>query len=329
MRGEVAAVRAYVASLHNEMPQATELAQQVLEHLPERKWFSRGLAMLTLASAAMCSGDPSAAAQTLSEVVRLSKAAAQTPSEAIRRSQAAGRTYLALIATTMLGEVLQMQGRLHEADETHRQALQLAPEKGDRPAPFAGGLAHVGLSRLLYEWDDLDGAMRHAKKGIELCRLGGLVEAMPVACLIVAQVHLARGLPDQSAEMIQETAQVAQRLGNDYVLARAAALRMRLWLAHRDRAPAAHWSAQHLPGTDGGTDYLRELACLARARELIASALTADPIQRNRVLKALDLLRQQLPAAMVAGRVENSIAILTLQAMAFQIEGDGTRPCRR
>ena len=40
--GEVAAVRAYVASLHDEISLATEFAQQVFEHLPESKWFSRG-----------------------------------------------------------------------------------------------------------------------------------------------------------------------------------------------------------------------------------------------------------------------------------------------
>ncbi len=305
--GEVAALRAYVASLQDEMPQATDLAQQVFEHLPERKWFSRGIAAVILGLAPLNSGDPAAAVQALGEAVRL--------------SQAAGPTFLTSFATTMLGEALQMQGRLHEAAETHRQALQMASEEGSQPAPFAS-LAHVGLSRLLYEWNDLDGAWHHAEKGIELCRLGGLVEVIPAGCLILAQVHLARGLPDQSAGMIQETVQAAQKCGNEYVMARSVALRMRLWIAHRDRVPASHWMEQHLPGTDGGTDYLRELVHVARVRELMATAVATDPIQRDRIRQALELLQRQLPAAMTAGRVENSIKILVLQAVASQIEGD-------
>ena len=304
--GEVAAVRAYVASLHDEMPQATELAHQVFEHLPERKWFSRGIAAMILGMAPLGSGDPAAAVQALSEAVGL--------------SEAAGQTYLALIATAMLGEALQMQGRLREAAKAQRRALQLASEKGDRPVPFVG-IAHVGLSRLLYEWDDLDGAMRHAERGIELSRLGGLVEAIPAGLLILAQVHLARGQPDQAARLIQDTEQAAQRYENEYVMARAAALRIRLWISSRDRVPPDR-RAQHLPDTTGGPNYLRELARIAQVRELMASSLAAAPNQGTGVRKALELLQQLREAAMSAGRVENTIEILVLQALALQMEGD-------
>jgi LuxR family maltose regulon positive regulatory protein len=304
--GEVAAVRAYVAGLHDEMPQATELAHQVFEHLPESKWFSRGIAAVILGMAPLTSGDPAGAIQALTEAVRL--------------SQAAGRTYLALVAMALLGEALQMQGRLFESAETQRQALQLAWEEGDRPVPFVG-LAHVGLSGLLYEWDDLDGAMRHAERGIELSKLGGLVEAIPAGCWVLARVHLAQGHPDRTARLIQETEEAALKYGNDYVMARAAALRMRLWMAHRDRVPPAHWR-RHLPCADGGTDYLRELVHLATVRELMASAQATVPAQRARVRRALQLLEQQHQAAMAAGRVENDIEILVLQALAFQVEGD-------
>jgi LuxR family maltose regulon positive regulatory protein len=302
--GEVAALRAYVASLHDELPRATELAHQVFEYLPERKWYSRGIAAVILGMAPLSSGDPAAAIQTLTEAVQM--------------NQAAGHTHLAAIAVTMLGEALQMQGRLREAAETHRQALRLASEKGNLPAPFAG-LAHVGLSRQLYEWNDLEGAAHQAEQGIELCRLGGLVEAIPAGCFILSQIHLARGQPDQAVQMIEETARAAQRAGNDYVLARAAALRMRLWMTHHDRVPASHWMGQLLPDTGGGTSYLRELIHLAQVRELMASAVLATPVHKDRVRKTLELLRCLLPAAKAAGRVENTIEILVLQAVALQL----------
>jgi LuxR family maltose regulon positive regulatory protein len=133
--GEVAAIRAYVASLHDEMSRATALAHQVFDQLPESKWFSRGTAALVLGMAPLNSGDPAAAIQALTEAVRL--------------SQASDRTFLTLIVTTMLAEALQMQARLHEAAETQRRALQLTSEQEGRPVPFAG-LAYVGLSRLFY-----------------------------------------------------------------------------------------------------------------------------------------------------------------------------------
>jgi LuxR family maltose regulon positive regulatory protein len=174
----------------------------------------------------------------------------------------------------------------------------------------------------LYEWDDLDGATRHAEKGIELSKLGGLVEAIPAGCLILAQVHLARGDLDQTARLMEESERAAQRTENDYVRARAAAFRMRLWQADRERAPSARWNEQHLPETEGATSYLRELADLARVRGLMAGALATIPSQRAGAREALELLQRMLEAAMTAGRVGNSIEILGLQALAFQMEGD-------
>ncbi|NIV36050.1 MAG: tetratricopeptide repeat protein, partial [Anaerolineae bacterium] len=211
--GEVAAVRAYVASLHDETSLATEFAQQVFEYLPERKWFSRGMAAVILGNDALISGDPAAAIQELTETIRL--------------SEAAGRTYLAVFARSILGEALQMQGRLREAAEIQRQALQLASRKGGRPAPFAG-FSYIGLSRLHYEWADLDSAKRNAEKGIEIIKLGGLVEAIPAGRFILAQVHLARQEIEQAIRTMAEAEQAAQRCGNPYVLARVAGWRMRL-----------------------------------------------------------------------------------------------------
>jgi LuxR family maltose regulon positive regulatory protein len=304
--GEVAAVRAYVASLHDELPQAAELAHHVFENLPETKWFSRGIAATILGMVPLSNGDPAAAIQALTEAVRL--------------SQAAGRTYLTVIATTMLGEALQMQGRLHEAAKTQRQALQLASLTRDGPAPFAS-MAYVGLSRILYEWDDLDGAMRHAEKGLELSKTGGLVEAVPVGCFILSQVHLARGHLDLAAQLVQETENAAHRYKNEYVMARVAALWMRLSLAHRDHVPMADYRVLRLPDTDGGTDYLRELAHLARVRELMVRAQLAVPNEKGTLRTALELLQGMREAAMGAGRIAHSIEILVLQALAFQEQG--------
>ena len=305
--GEAAAIRAYVASIHEETPQATEFAQQVFEHLPESKWFSRGMAAVVLGNAPLVGGDPATAIQALTEAIRL--------------SEAAGRTYLAVFERGMLGEALHMQGRLHEAAEIERQALQLASRTGGRPAPFAG-FAQIGLSRLHYEWDDLDGASHNAEKGIETVKLGGLVEAIPVGHFILAQVHLARGELDQAIRTMAEAERAAQRCGNPYVIARVAAWRTQLRMTHRDRLPATDWQDQYLPDTDGGTDYLRELVHLAKARELMANALADLPNQRARVGEALDLLQRQLEAARAAGRVGNTLTILILQALAFQMGGD-------
>jgi LuxR family maltose regulon positive regulatory protein len=57
-------------------------------------------------------------------------------------------------------------------------------------------------------------------------------------------------------------------------------------------------------------------------RALLAGTAAAGLIDRHPVRQAGELLQRLLPAAMAAGRVENAIQILLLQALAFQMEGD-------
>src|SRR3712207_8141243 len=91
-------------------------------------------------------------------------AASESLSEAITTSRKAGNSFAALLATRGLAELHVMAGRLHRAADLYREALRLTQQ---RSIP-AAGLAHVGMGELLYEWDDLDGAMRHLTKAIAL-----------------------------------------------------------------------------------------------------------------------------------------------------------------
>jgi LuxR family maltose regulon positive regulatory protein len=162
LQGEVTAVRAYVAFLQQDS-RAIELSRQALKHLPEQDFFLRSIMASSLGTATYWAlGDPVAAGRALTEAIRLGRAA--------------GDSYLVLTATSTLGQAQQMQGQLHRADETYRQALELTAVSvsqvegrgggSGQPGPFAG-LAYIGLAGLLYEWNDLDGAQHHALKGID------------------------------------------------------------------------------------------------------------------------------------------------------------------
>jgi len=225
--GEVAAIRAYVASHRDDLPRAIALCQRAFERVPQEKWFSRGIVAVILGLAPLSSGDPVAAGRALAEAVRL--------------SQVAGRTYITLIATTMLAEAQEMQGQLCQSVDTYRRALQLATEGSRQPAPSAG-MAYVGMAGLLYEWNDLEGAMRCATKGIELSELGGSADTIEDGYLTLARIHRARGKPDTALEMIQEAERLAQRCNHGDRQAEAAELRARLWLGRGSVAEASRWA---------------------------------------------------------------------------------------
>ena len=311
--GEVAAVRAFVASQRGDGSRAIELCHQAFEDVPQEKWFSRGIASIILGLVRLDTGDPATAVETLTQVAR--------------SNRAAGQTVLTLLTTAMLGEALRTQGRLSQAAETYRQVLQLAVEQVDRPAPFVSS-AHVGLAWILYEWNDLDGAARHALKGIALGRLGGLIDAMQGGYLVLAQVHQAQGEGDLARQMINEAQRFA-RSDDPFAVARMAAQRAKLWRIQKDTAAASHWMQSHAPGLGEGTDYAREFYHVALVRSLLAQAFPYDeraasqvtPSQTEHINRAQDLLLGLLDAAEAAGRTGSVILMLTLQTMALQAAG--------
>jgi LuxR family maltose regulon positive regulatory protein len=313
LQGEVAAVRAYVAFLQQDS-RAIELSRQALEHLPEQNWFMRSIMAMSLGTAYYWAlGDPVAAIQSLTEAVSL--------------GQTAGDSYLVLMASSTLGEAQQMRGQLCQAAETYRQALQLATRSSAQgegrgggsghPPPFAG-LAHIGLAGLLYEWNDLDRAQRHAQEGIRLGERGQSVDVLQGGCsyLTLAQVYQARGEVDNALEMMRKAEQFAQSHNQAYVIALAAALRARLWLAQGNVTAASRWAQERGLSANDELSYARETESITLARVLLAQGQAGE---------ALRLLARLVAAAQAAQRMGSTIKILALQALTFEAQSDVDR----
>jgi LuxR family maltose regulon positive regulatory protein len=148
--GEVAALRAYVADLVGDLVQALEFSQQALGLLPEENLLLRGIVALILGTGAYwAAGDPPAAIRALAEASTL--------------GQASGNLHLDVTATCTLGHVQMMQGQFQRAVETFERAFHTATSGGRAPTLFIG-LGHAGMAEVLYEWNDLAGAMHHARK---------------------------------------------------------------------------------------------------------------------------------------------------------------------
>ena len=296
--GDVAAVRAYAASIHGDVPSTIRFAQEALELLAEEKWFSRGIVALSLGIAYQSSGELVAAGQALTK--------------AIAFSLAAGQRHMTMVATAILGQVQEMQGRLRQAIQTHREALELASDTGSRPVPVAC-MAYVGIAEPLYEWNDLDGAMRYAMQGIKLSELGGFVSYALAGHAILAQVYQAQGDVDSALEVIQKAERLAHRHDYAYVMAVVAELRARLWVARGNVAAASRWAREHRLSAVDDLGVPHEIEQMAVARVLIAEG------QPGEALRLLALLLEVVEAA---GRIGSMIKILALQAHAFQAQGD-------
>ena len=141
--GQIAAATATLALTRYDVETMLNQSRRALEYLRTNNLFTRATANWTLGYAHVLQGDRAAARQAFTESISL--------------SQAAGAIFSAILATIGLGTVQEADNQLYQAAETYRRVLQWA---GDKPQQIINE-AHLGLARVLYEWNDLDAAEQH------------------------------------------------------------------------------------------------------------------------------------------------------------------------
>jgi LuxR family maltose regulon positive regulatory protein len=297
--GHIAAIRAYVATLRGDLSCAAELTHEALEQLPEEDLAVRGLAAGLRGSVLRWSGDLVAAAQGLARAIAI--------------TQAAGDSHAAVEALCSLAAVQLAQGQLHKTVATCRDALLLADEhvvRGGRRLPIAASGYNL-MSQVLREWNDLDGALRQAKEGIELCEQWGWPEGLALGYRRLARALQAIGDADGAREAMQKARQAASDL-SPWFGALMAAHQARLWLAQGNLTPASHWAQESGLRADDELDYPHMDGYSVLARVLLA---------QGRLDEASRLLTRLVEMAEAVGAMSYVIETLVLQALALQAQG--------
>src|SRR5262249_40144025 len=102
-----------------------------------------------------------------------------------------------------------LQGHLHQADQTYRQALEIAQERGgDLPAV---GPAYVGMGNLEYEWNHLEEATSLLQEGITRCERAGNLRTILQAQITLVFIKQARGDADGARAIMQQVSQTTSR----------------------------------------------------------------------------------------------------------------------
>ena len=153
--GEIDALRSTVAINLGFQRHSIALAQRALQRLSEQDMLQRSLLALNLGDAYGESGDPASSAQAYAK--------------AISASRAADSIAVLVVVQGSLGALQASLGQLHAAANTYQQAFDEAEvwstaNHGHRVLPMLGKV-HARMSDLLYEWNDLDGALKHAATG--------------------------------------------------------------------------------------------------------------------------------------------------------------------
>ncbi len=309
--GWVHYIRALIALLSGDIPQAVSLARQALELLPEVEAIARAGPLATTTRAYLVSGDVTPDSER--------KVAAAV--ELIRISD---NRFALVSSICLLAGLHILQGRLRQAAATYTQAVQVVPQPEVLQTMFSSLFYYFGLGDLLREWNDLDASKRHLAQGMAQVKETLTVE--PAAAMLgytaLARLEQARGDSLEAFATLDDLAHLAeQRHFLPHLLTQVAAVRAQLQLAQGNLAAAIRWAdSSGLSTEDDDLCYPREGAYLALARVRIAQARDdpAAPFLQD-VLHLLDRLLQDAEAKARLGSV---LEILVLRALALEAQGE-------
>jgi LuxR family maltose regulon positive regulatory protein len=217
-----------------------------------------------------------------------------------------------------LADLELQQGHLRVAADYWSKAMTAVQHPGTwgrLPLPLLGWV-YVRTGELLYERDDLAGAMERASQGLERCKLGGDIRSMIAGSLLTARIHLTLGDTASAATSIEQVRPLVEDAAFVEWANRFERLQLELWLAQDRLQAAITWSEAALRQGRLADRPDPEVGQLAIARVLIVQG---DAASTARALKLLDPLPRLAEAD---GRMGVQIEALALQALAHWQRGE-------
>ncbi|MBK7456131.1 MAG: hypothetical protein IPJ46_21130 [Anaerolineales bacterium] len=194
LAGHIAAIRAYVFWIGGKRDIAIQQAQEALECLPATDRLMRCQAATILGL-------------SLSDL----NAASHAFDQALIYARDLNVSHVTIFAQSCWAFMLVEQGRLHEAYTACLEAMRLA--KSGNPHQPLPTLSHVyaTLSLILFEWNDLEGAMRYAKDAVNLARHWEQADALHFAYTNLGEALFACGDREGAFDILRQEWQVANR----------------------------------------------------------------------------------------------------------------------
>jgi LuxR family maltose regulon positive regulatory protein len=203
-------------------------SHRALEYLDSDHLFQRANANWTLGYAYVLRGERALARRAFAESVTL--------------SEAAGAMFPLILATIGAGLVQELDNELYAAAETYRRVLQWA---GDHPQQIIGE-AHLGLARILYEWNDLEAAEEHTQQSLHLARqYESVIDRYVIGEVFLARLKLAQGDVERAANILAKAEQSVRQHHFVHRASEVAAAQMLVFLRQGNPADAAHLAEAH------------------------------------------------------------------------------------
>jgi LuxR family maltose regulon positive regulatory protein len=280
--GHIALIRATVAVSQHQVETIITQSRRALEYLHTDNLPVRTATFWTLGYAYHLQGDRTAAYQAYTEAINI--------------SQSIGHMIITIMATIGLGNLQKADNQLNLAAETYRRVLLLTD---DPPLPVACE-AHLGLAHISYEWNDMDAALQHGQRSVQLARQIENTDRFISCEVFLARLKLAQGDVADAAAILAKAGQLVRQHNFMHQLPEVAAAQVLVLLRQGNLAAAAHLAQTH------------ELQS-SLARVHLAQGDTAA------AMAALEPMRRQAEAK---GWEDERLKVMVLQAVALHEHGD-------
>lgn len=303
VQGMLTAIRALFAILQGDTATAADLIHQAQDRLPAEDPLLQSLLALNLGLTHLLEDNCEAARQAYIEAIKIGRKT--------------DNILLAVMAMCQLAELHMLQGRLRQAAHIYRQAQALASDPAGTPLPIAA-IAILGIAELLREWNNLQEAQEHLRRGVALGRPWGELWAFD-AFIPLARIKQIQGDFAGALEEIHKARQLAQRFDITEIDDRLVEVyQAQLWLAQGDIEAATQWAQARRQRADKGSSANYPLSM--REKELFVEARLS--IAQGQAAKAVELLSSLLPATEDAGRLGRVIEGMVIKALALQALGE-------
>jgi LuxR family maltose regulon positive regulatory protein len=307
--GGVDALRGFLNIFQLRFDSAQQHAHQALARLPQEATFMRGVAAWTISLAELTIDDPKNRRVILNEILRV--------------SQELGNLMIVIWTLAQIARQHMHEGDLKQAEEVYQRALEVASDNFGQQLPVAG-IAQMGLGKIHYEWNRLETALQYLESGIENSLRWREIAAMN-GYLTLARLRQAQQDFSSAQDALNNAARLALKFDaaewdDQYV----ALFQARFLVAQGklDDALAALRKQEAEIGLPSEIDPGLEEKYSQHMLDYLNISLAHAFILQGQPEQALDLLKPVLEHMIERERIDYTIEVQTLLALAHQAIGD-------
>jgi len=300
----IAGAHAYIASARGDVSRTVEYARRALDLIPEKDSVKRGTAASLMGLAYWSDGKLEAAYKAFAEGRDIFKNA--------------GNILFAISSTIGLADIRILQGRLQDALQEYRQAIELGKSQGEL-LPRGVADMYTGLGKVYCELGDLEAARESLKKSEELAESAGLPDWQYRFCLAKCRLEEVAGDFDRCLELLDTAEKLYYRTPLPNIRS-VSALRAKIWIKQDKWEKALDWMQKQDLSIDGEINFLNEYDHMVLCRVLFARYQKEK--KDDSIEGAIKLLERLFKAAEKDGRTGSFIEILILKAMAHKVQGN-------